>query len=74
MGKIEFENGNTIEYFESTSNHRGHRSGKITFYCINCKMVHEEVPISEMMCISENFAICKTSFDNAIKPYLAHES
>jgi hypothetical protein len=73
FNKIQFENGSVIEYFTSTSNHRGHRSGLVTFYCVNCGIVHEEVPMSEIMCISENFAICKTSFDNAIKPYLADQ-
>lgn len=73
MTKIELKNGSVIECLESTSSHRGKNSHLVSFYCINCKTIHYSVPVSEMKIRDDNFAICKTSFNNAIKPYLADQ-
>jgi len=61
---IEFENGSRIETIESKfDNIRGNRSNIISFWCDNCKKVHESVHISEMMCLDDNRVICRTSFN-----------
>ena len=68
---IKFKNGSSITtLYVSSSNHRGKRSKVISFWCDNCKKIHEEVPMSEMMRIGENTTICKTSYDEVIKPYM----
>lgn len=68
---MEFKNGSEIKFISTSKfNCRSQRSEIISFWCDECKIIHEEVPISEMMCISDNLVICKTSYENILKPYI----
>jgi len=74
MNKIILENGSEVKIIESTPILRGKRSELISFYCAECKDIHIDVPISEMLNIKGNIFICKTSFENNLYHYLTEES
>lgn len=67
---IRFKNGNVI-YCTSTKNViRSNRSKLVSFYCYNCKEVHENYPINNIQFIGESYQMCKEGYDKLLKPYL----
>ena len=74
MNKIIFENGSEVKIIESTPILRGKRSELISFYCTECRDMHIDVPISEMLHIKDDIFICKTSFENNLYQYFTEES
>jgi uncharacterized protein YrrD len=66
---MEFKNGSEIKYISTSKfNCRSKRSEIISFWCDGCKTMHIEVPISEMMSISDNLVICKTNYEKILEP------
>jgi len=45
----------------------------VSFYCLQCQIIHEDYPISDIMFISESFEMCKESYENILKIYLKGE-
>ena len=74
MNNIIFENGSEIKIIESASTFRSKKSELISFYCAECRDMHIDVPISEILHIKDNIFICKTSFENNLYHYFNEES
>jgi len=74
MNKIILENGSEVKIIESTPILRGKRSELISFYCAECRDMHIDVPISEILHIKDDIFICKTSFENNLYHYFSDES
>lgn len=70
MNKIIFKNGSIIEIFESTSSHRGQHSTLISFYCTNCKAIHEDYPIDNIEFIGETSEMCKESYGKILELHM----
>lgn len=73
--KLEFENGSTIETLESGDNSRGKRSKLIGFYCKECRLIHTDYPIENVLWDgdSDNLMMCKESFNKVLKSYMNEE-
>lgn len=69
---IEFTNGNSIHYLSNFDAVRSHRSRLMGFYCANCKEVHEDYPIKDIMFI-DYIMMCKESYDKKLEPYINTE-
>jgi len=67
MSTIRLNNGNQIFYTSNSNVVRGKRSKLISFYCVNCKQMHIDVPTEEFMYVNENVTMCKTSYESVIK-------
>ena len=64
MNTINFKNGSKIVPILTPNAIRSNNSNKISFWCDNCKKVHESVQLSEMICLDDNTVICRTSCIN----------
>lgn len=73
MEPIYFNSGSKIESLKTNGNIRGNRSNFVSFYCQECKIIHVNVPWSKYMVFGENIAICKTSYENMLKPFSTKE-
>jgi len=74
MSTIRLNNGNQIFYTSNSNVVRGKRSKLISFYCVNCKQMHIDVPTEEFMYVNENVTMCKTSYESVIKPFIKDDN
>jgi len=63
MNTINFKNGSKIVPISTSNIIRGNNSNKISFWCDNCKKLHESVQLSEMIYIDDNTVVCRTSYN-----------
>lgn len=62
---------NDIIKYLSTSKYRENKSkAYIDFYCYLCHIIHENHPVLDIICINENMTVCKSEFNEILKPYV----
>lgn len=68
MEEIKLENGSVIRSIDGKiTNIRGLRSKLMSFYCSECKCVHEDYPIENVKWIFNDYSLCKESYENYLK-------